>query len=261
MAILAAADLTSGARGRCEFTTPGAAMTKEQRFLAGCRTAYAAGENLDEIMNDSGWFFETTRLYHAARDAWSESVQWLLEHGADPNADGTNSGSGMKPLHIAAGSVGIPDARSLKCSAQLLDAGAFVNTPNSLGRPPLFYATAYGNMETLKLLLSRGASVEASFVCEGVAGDFEAYARRCGNEDAADLLADVGAGGWAAYVSAPRIELLEFRRLLPTLRREPPSAPAPLERLFADPKVPEDAFTHVFSFWRSERDYSPDRLG
>ena len=164
----------------------------------------------------------------------------------------------MKPLHIAAGSVGIPDARSLKCSALLLDAGAFVNTLNRGGRPPLCYAATYGNMETLKLLLSRGASVEASFVHEGHAGNVEAFARRRGNEDAADLLADVGtAGGWAAYVSAPRIELLEFRRRLPTLRREPPSAPAPLERLFADPKVPEDAFTHAFSFWRSERDYVP----
>ncbi|KAH8056523.1 hypothetical protein JL722_7359 [Aureococcus anophagefferens] len=113
-------------------------------------------------------------------------------------------------------------------------------------------------METLKLLLSRGASVEASFVHEGHAGNVEAFTRRRGNEDAADLLAAVGtAGGWAAYVSAPRIELLEFRRRLPTLRREPPSAPAPLERLFADPKVPDDVFTHVFSFWRSSRDYLP----
>ena len=183
-------------------------------------------------------------------------MQWLLEHGADPNADGTDSG--MKPLHIAAGSVGIPDARSLKCSALLLDAGAFVNARNDYGFPPLFYAAAYGNMETLKLLLSRGASLEASFVDEGHAGNVETAARRRGNEDAAELLTDVGtAGGWAAYVSEPRIELLEFRRRLPTLRREPPSAPAPLERLFADPKVPDDVFTHVFSFWRSSRDYPP----
>lgn len=251
--------LTSGACG--EFTTPGAAMANEQEFLDGCRTAYAAGENLDEMVyEDSGWSGKRTRLYQAARDAWSESVQWLLEHGADPNADGTGTDSGMKPLHIAASSVGIPDARSLKCSALLLDAGAFVNALNSLGRPPIFYAAAYGNMETLKLLLSRGASLEActSFVCEGVAGNLEAFARRRGKEDAADLLADVGtAGGWAAYVSAPRIELLEFRRRLPTLRREPPSAPAPLERLFADPKVPDDVLTHVLSFWRSSRDYPP----
>jgi hypothetical protein len=224
-------------------------------FLRECQEAYLAGENLDEIVSED-WSGERTRLYQAANDAWSESVQWLLEHGADPNADGTDSG--MKPLHIAAGSVGIPDARSLKCSALLLDAGAFVNARNDYGFPPLFYAAAYGNMETLKLLLSRGASLEASFVDEGHAGNVETAARRRGNEDAAELLTDVGtAGGWAAYVSEPRIELLEFRRRLPTLRREPPSAPAPLERLFADPKVPDDVFTHVFSFWRSSRDYPP----
>lgn len=224
-------------------------------FLRECQEAYLAGENLDEIVSED-WSGERTRLYQSANDAWSESVQWLLEHGADPNADGTDSG--MKPLHIAAGSVGIPDARSLKCSALLLDAGAFVNARNDYGFPPLFYAAAYGNMETLKLLLSRGASLEASFVDEGHAGNVETAARRRGNEDAAELLTDVGtAGGWAAYVSEPRIELLEFRRRLPTLRREPPSAPAPLERLFADPKVPDDVFTHVFSFWRSSRDYPP----
>ena len=224
-------------------------------FLRECQEAYLAGENLDEIVSED-WSGERTRLYQAANDAWSESVQWLLEHGADPNADGTDSG--MKPLHIAAGSVGIPDARSLKCSALLLDAGAFVNARNDYGFPPLFYAAAYGNMETLKLLLSRGASLEASFVDEGHAGNVETAARRRGNEDAAELLTDVGtAGGWAAYVSEPRIELLEFRRRLPPLRREPPSAPAPLERLFADPKVPDDVFTHVFSFWRSSRDYPP----
>ena len=239
---------------RYDDTRRGYDDTCQPPFLRECQEAYAAGQNLDEIVSDdSGWSGERSRLYQAAYDGWSESVQWLLEHGADPNADGTDSG--MKPLHIAAGSVGIPDARSLKCSALLLDAGAFVNTLNRGGRPPLCYAATYGNMETLKLLLSRGASVEASFVCGGNA---ETAARRRGNEDAADLLADVGtAGGWAAYVSAPRIELLEFRRRLPTLRREPPSAPAPLERLFADPKVPDDVFTHVFSFWRSSRDYPP----
>ena len=233
-------------------------MPIEQRFLDGCRTAYAAGENLDEFVSES-WRPDASRLYHAARDGWSEVVRWLLEHGADPNADGTPSG--MKPLHIAAGSNRKTAACSLTCSALLLDAGALVNTPSHSGIPPLLYAAVWGNLETLKLLLSRGASVEARFVYSGLDGNAETNARRLGQDHAADLLAEVrAAGGWAAYVSAPRIELLEFRRLLPTLRREPPSAPAPLERLFADPKVPEDAFTHVFSFWRSPPNRALARL-
>ena len=234
-------------------------MANEQEFLDGCRTAYAAGENLDEFVSE-GWRPDASRLYHAARDGWSEVVRWLLEHGADPNADGTPSG--MKPLHVAAGRNGTSAANSLKCSALLLDAGALVNTPSRGGRPPLLYAAVNGNIETLKLLMSRGASVEEHFVYSLLDGSAETHARRRGQEHAADLLAEIrAAGGWAAYVTAPRIELLEFRRLLPTLRREPPSAPAPLERLFADSNVPEDVVTHVFSFWRSERDYCPDRLG
>ena len=63
------------------------------------------------------------------------------------------------------------------------------------------------------------------------------------------------AGGWQPYVAAPRNELLEFRRALPTLQRGPSSVPAHLERLFCDKKVPEDAFKHVLAFWRSARDY------
>jgi len=243
--------LTSGARG--EFT--GAAMPNEQVFLDGCRTAYAAGGlDLDEMVYED-WSGDETRLYSAARYGWSEVVRWLLEHGADPNADGNKTR--MKPLHIAAGRNGTTAAHSLKCSALLLDAGALVNASNRVGRPPLFYAAVWGNIETLKLLLSRGASVETRFAYNSGLGnaDSETAARDFGQEDAADLLAEVhAAGGWAAYVSAPRIELLQLRRSFPTLRREPPSAPAPLERLFADSNVPEDVFTQIFSFWRSERD-------
>lgn len=75
--------------------------------------------------------------------------------------------------------------------------------------------------------------------------------RQFGHDSAADLVAEVrAAGGWAPYVAAPRAELLELRRTLPTLRHTP-SVPL-LQRLFKE--VPEDVFTEVFAFWRSPRD-------
>ena len=70
------------------------------------------------------------------------------------------------------------------------------------------------------------------------------------------LLLDVrAAGGWQPYVDAPRKELLEFRKALPSLQRGPSNVPAHVERLFTDLGVPDEIFRHVLAFWRSERDY------
>jgi hypothetical protein len=69
-----------------------------------------------------------------------------------------------------------------------------------------------------------------------------------------DLLADVrAAGGWPAYVAAPRAQLLELRAELLELRRGP-SAVRAHERLFLDRSIPDDVVAHVRAFWRSDRD-------
>ena len=69
-----------------------------------------------------------------------------------------------------------------------------------------------------------------------------------------DLLADVrAAGGWPAYVAAPRAELLELRAELLKLRRGP-SAVRAHERLFLDRSIPDDVVADVLAFWRSDRD-------
>ena len=65
------------------------------------------------------------------------------------------------------------------------------------------------------------------------------------------LVAVREAGGWQAYLDAPRRELLAFRRQLPGPRRRA-NAPTVLERLFLE--VPEDVFTHTLRFWRTDRD-------
>ena len=104
-----------------------------------------------------------------------------------------------------------------------------------------------------RLLLSRGASLDAR---NSMSQDPEAHARFCHNSHNAAFLADVrAAGGWAAYVAAPRSQLLALRRELPTLResgRASPSSVRLYERLFSE--VPEEIFIHAVEFWRSERD-------
>ena len=70
------------------------------------------------------------------------------------------------------------------------------------------------------------------------------------------------AGGWAAYVGVPRLELLALRRALPALResgRASPSSVPAHERLFLRADVPDDVFSHILTFWRTSRDYSAAR--
>ena len=108
-----------------------------------------------------------------------------------------------------------------------------------------------------KLLLSRGASLDArDSTALSYGQDPEAYARRYHSSHNAAFLADVrAAGGWSAYVAAPRNQLLALRRELPTLRESGRASPSSVrlhERLFVE--IPEDVFIHAFQFWRGERD-------
>ena len=111
-----------------------------------------------------------------------------------------------------------------------------------------------------KLLLSRGASLDArDSTALSYGQDPEAYARRYHSSHNAAFLADVrAAGGWSAYVAAPRNQLLALRRELPTcFRTGPCSAPRAQARLFLDKRIPDDVFIHTLTFWRSERDLEP----
>ena len=66
------------------------------------------------------------------------------------------------------------------------------------------------------------------------------------------------AGGGASCVAAPRLELLELRRALAALRergRASPSSVLVHEVLFLRADVPDDVFSHVLKYWRSDRDY------
>ena len=193
-------------------------------------------------------------------------MRWLLDLGADPHEgeieyDDFSPDEGMwTPLHEAAYR-GRNDAAVI-----LLDAGAQVDASGLSGSRPLHEAAKNGHKDTCKLLLSRGASIDVRDVA-GDYPDFTAHINARVNQDTGAwdyelsrfLAAVRAAGGWKPYVDAPRRELLALRRELPSLRergRATPSDDRLYERLFHDARVPDDVFTHVFSYWRTPRDFT-----
>lgn len=90
-----------------------------------------------------------TALHFAATDL--DKVRLLLKAGADANAA---SAIGNTPLMIAARS-----SRSAPVVRLLLDHRAEVNARNLFGVTALMIASSAGDMETVKLLLDRGADV------------------------------------------------------------------------------------------------------
>ena len=244
-------------------------MDQMQRFRA-------SGNDLDALVwlgwlgglaiNPAG---EETLLYHAARGGLCSSISWLLAQGADVHRG--RPFTAQTPPHSAV------IHNKLRAALLLLDGGARVDdqTVNvSDGGEPLCEDTwdgftalhdaalrgsKVGSIKMCKLLLSRGASLDLRDP-EGL--DPEAVARHVNKTTTAAFLAEVrAAGGWTGYVAAPRLELLALRRALPALRergRATPSSVSVHERLFLRKDVPDDAFSHVFSFWRSDRDYKAD---
>ena len=148
-------------------------------------------------------------LYTATHNGHWEVVRFLLAQGADPNKPGVT----MTPLKLAA-TFGRRDIAVL-----LLDAGADVDPRDRQGWTPLMSAADRGHVDMIRLLLSRGAALDAK--CDNI--DETHYAERIARFHtsinsqskygrAVAVLADVrAAGGWRAYVRAPRVRLLAYR--------------------------------------------------
>ncbi len=90
-------------------------------------------------------------LHHAVLFGRLESIEMLLEEGADVNVRGFG---GATPLHMAA--VLPQSARTLPL---LLQAGAEVNATDDFGFTPLHRFVQANNVEAVTLLLSHGANV------------------------------------------------------------------------------------------------------
>ncbi|MCK6501411.1 MAG: ankyrin repeat domain-containing protein, partial [Nitrospira sp.] len=102
-----------------------------------------------------------TPLLRAAAD--SAKVALLLQHGADPNLA---SALGHTPLMLAARSPFSGESARL-----LLDKGADPNARSRYGATALMAAAAADHLEHVKLLVGRGADVNANPVPDGSAGD------------------------------------------------------------------------------------------
>ena len=211
---------------------------EERNFLEEVQRRQREGGDLNAGVREE-YGYDDPPLIVAARRDWCMAARWLLDHGA--NVDVVDY-IGWTALHNTA----CHGKYELMCL--LLDAGARIDFRSLEQNSALHFIAGDDAYERCKLLLSRGAAYD---IRNTKGQDPETRMREKALASAADLVADVRrAGGWAQYVAAPRAELLELRRTLPTLRHTP-SVPL-LERLFKE--VPEDVFVEVFAFWRSPRD-------
>jgi ankyrin repeat protein len=110
------------------------------------RLLLSAGAKANVVDNAGG-----TPLLLAATSA--EKIGLLLKADADPNLATKN---GRTPLHIAAS---LPDG--LPAVRALLDAGAKLDTADMFGRTPFLEAAGKASLETLRLLIAKGADAKA----------------------------------------------------------------------------------------------------
>ncbi len=93
----------------------------------------------------------SSALHYAAMLGDPDAVSLLLKRGADPQA---KDGQGRTAAHYAA-------ARDKLILAAILDKGGKPGGKDQSGAEPIHYAAARGNAETVKLLLARGADINA----------------------------------------------------------------------------------------------------
>ena len=233
----------------------------ERSFMDQIQRYRASGGDLDTLVTKRSSYPQgiviieddpngSTRLFHATLSGWRSSVEWLLKQGAGVHLGFPNLR--LTPLHAAV------EHFQHGAAFLLLDAGARLEDRDIYGCTALHLAARDGLTKMCKLLLSRGASLDSR---DRSGRDPEARARSYNNMTTAayyTLVKVRAAGGWAGYVAAPRRQLLVLRRALPALRergRASPSSVLVHEALFLRDDVPDDVFSLVLKFWRSERDY------
>jgi len=96
--------------------------------------------------------------------------------------------AGVKALHSAAGQGDVDTC------TQLLDGGEDIEAVDDHGETPLSYAAWYGHIDTARILVERGANVNASGRRRGGATPLT-YARSLGHQEVVNLLVERGARG------------------------------------------------------------------
>ena len=80
-----------------------------------------------------------------------EIIQFLLEHGADPNV---KVNYGLTPLMIAT------EEGKYETDKWLIEHGANIDNHELFGNVPLHFAVSYGHKRILKLLIENGVSID-----------------------------------------------------------------------------------------------------
>ena len=178
--------------------------------LAALETALAGGR--DDL---------TQAMRAAAGKGRCDMIRLLLDHGV--TADTWRNSYDRTALFAAANPM-TPDGHDrpgychIDAAIMLLDAGADVNHSDLDGYTPLIEAALGGHLQMLRLLLRRGARLDASFYVEAdgmsIGGTAEAVAEHQGHGECFTLLSGVRlAGGWKKWVSIPRKQLVVLRVL------------------------------------------------
>lgn len=149
----------------------------ETALITAIRHGYTECIHLLEAGADIQQFcqFHHSPLHDAREKCQVECVRFLLEHGADPEAE---SCPGFTPLYIAA-------SRSPECLNLILSHKVRINTQGDDGVTPLMRCAKYGTPACAEILLSHGADPNLRDSEGRTALDI---ARDCGNSGIADLL-------------------------------------------------------------------------
>ena len=136
-------------------------------------------------------FRHFTLLSFASAVGFDGCCRLLLARGADPNL----SEGGASPIHWACGSGEGPTrvAGKCECVRHLLDAGAEVDLCDERGDTALHHACGFRYVPIVKLLIQRGANIEAKTALDGSGFTPLGVAVACGAQNTALFLLRAGA--------------------------------------------------------------------
>ncbi|RCI10929.1 hypothetical protein L249_5166 [Ophiocordyceps polyrhachis-furcata BCC 54312] len=119
----------------------------------------AEGVDIETTAHCGKGMEECTLLQLAASSSNADIVDWLLDHGADPNAGAED----LDKHGVTALSRACKNDRSVDLVTLLIKAGAKVKAksrfPDKMEEPPLHTAVRYGSVETVRALAEHGADV------------------------------------------------------------------------------------------------------
>lgn len=170
------------------YRTPPIFAAVERNMTSMAQLLYDHGARIDTLAT-------RTLLGQAVRVHDREIVQWLLEKGVDVNIRDDDN---RTPLHYVSIKNSrwdvVPDARDIAIAQILVDAGADLEATDNDGKTVLLAAASQCQVDLVKFLLEKGASVHASR-CNGHTAPFWVATEQF------SMLGSFFEGGRPSYVS------------------------------------------------------------